>query len=101
MPLHQMRDASLRLRLYVAGSSPNSVAATANLRALLEEVTDIDADVEIVDVLTDPERGLRDGVIVTPMLVRVHPAPERRLLGNLRDRGALLGTLGLEVAKRV
>jgi len=101
MPPPPARDALLRVRLYVAGSSPHSLVAIANLRALLDDVAEIEAEVEIIDVLTDPDRGLRDGVMITPMLVKVQPAPERRLLGNLRDRGALLGTLGLSGPKRV
>jgi circadian clock protein KaiB len=85
--------AQLRVRLYVAGDSPNSITALANLRALLVELR-MPADVmEIIDVLQDPARGLRDGVLVTPMLVRVLPAPERRILGNLSDRTIMLGLL--------
>ena len=55
-------------------------------------------DVEIVDVLRAPERGLEDGVLVTPMLVRVAPPPERRILGNLSDRANLLGVLSPQEA---
>jgi circadian clock protein KaiB len=58
--------------------------------ALLAHAPD---NVEIVDVLKAPERGLEDGVLVTPMLVRVAPPPERRILGNLSDRANLLGVL--------
>jgi circadian clock protein KaiB len=65
----------------------------ANLRAALAELAGAPDDVEIVDVLRAPERGLRDGVLVTPMLVRLTPPPERRILGNLSDRATLLGVL--------
>jgi circadian clock protein KaiB len=84
-----------RLRLYVAGDAPNSIAALANLRAVLADCTNGWADVEIIDILTDPERGLHDGVFVTPMLVKVEPLPERRVLGSLCDRRFLLAVLGL------
>ena len=83
----------LQVRLYVAGDSPNSARALANLRAAIAELAGAPDDVEIIDVLQTPERGLRDGILVTPMLVRVAPAPERRILGNLSDRAALLGML--------
>jgi circadian clock protein KaiB len=85
----------LRLRLYVAGDAPNSVVAVAHLRSVIEECASGRADVEIVDILRDPERGLRDGVFVTPMLVKVEPLPERRVLGSLGDRRFLLAVLGL------
>ena len=55
-------------------------------------------NVEIIDILTDPERGLQDGIIVTPMLIRIEPAPERRVLGSLHDRLQLLAVLGLNGA---
>ena len=86
-------EPSLRLRLYVAGDSPNSARAVDNLRAALAELARAPDEVEIIDVLRAPERGLRDGVLVTPMLLRVSPSPERRILGNLSDRAVLLGVL--------
>ncbi len=84
-----------RVVLYLAGQSPNSSAARANLRGALSQFPDHAIDVELIDVLTDPARSLRDGVLVTPMLVKIAPLPERRILGNLRDRRALLDALGL------
>ena len=89
---------ALRLRLYVAGDSPNSVMAITNLRALLADLPSSSAGVEIIDILADPERCLRDGVLMTPMLLKLAPPPERRILGNLRDRWALLRFLGLDDA---
>jgi circadian clock protein KaiB len=83
----------LEVRLYVAGDGPNSAAAVANLRVVVAELAYPPDTIEIVDVLQAPERGLSDGVFVTPMLVRVSPAPERRVLGNLSDRAILLSVL--------
>ncbi len=80
--------------LYVAGESPNSVMALANLRAALAACPTEEVELEIVDVLVRPEQAARAGVLMTPMLVRVSPAPEHRILGNLRDRAILLRTLG-------
>ncbi len=79
----------LELRLYVAGDSPNSATAKSTLRALLARVPGADAKLEIIDVL-------RDGVLVTPTAVRLVPAPERRIIGNLRDHRAVIAFLGLE-----
>lgn len=86
----------LQLRLYVAGDAPNSAAAVSNLRTVVAELPEDGVDIEIVDVVQTPERGLQDGIFVTPMLVKVAPAPERRVLGNLRNRHLLLSALGLE-----
>jgi circadian clock protein KaiB len=84
-----------RVQLYVAGDAPNSVAAIANLIAALARHPAHDIKFEIIDVLVDPERGLADNVLVTPMLVRMEPLPERRILGTLRDASLLLAVLGL------
>lgn len=87
-------DAVLRLRLYVAGDAPNSILAIRTLNAAVKRCSG-PIEVEIIDVLRDPERGFTDGVLVTPMLVRVAPLPERRLLGNLSDSRTLLGVLAI------
>jgi circadian clock protein KaiB len=86
---------TIRVRLYLAGASPNSTTAAQNMRAVLAQFAEHCIDLEIIDVLVDPERGLDDGILVTPMLVKLDPPPERRLLGSLRDRRALLEVLGL------
>ncbi len=85
--------------LYVAGESPNSVLALANLRAAIAASPAHDVELDIIDVLVEPERAGRAGILMTPMLVRVSPAPEHRILGNLRDRAILLRTLGLDVPR--
>jgi circadian clock protein KaiB len=90
------RHGSLSLRLYVAGDSPNSAMAKRHLQAALAPLPEGSVTLEVVDVLVEPERSSRDGVLVTPTLIRVAPPPERRLIGNLRDRSALLAGLGLD-----
>jgi circadian clock protein KaiB len=87
--------APLCLRLYVAGHSPNSTLAQANLQAAIAHLASSEVSLEVIDVLRHPERGLVDGVLVTPTLIRSAPSPERRVIGNLRDRNALLAGLGL------
>lgn len=86
----------LQIRLYVAGDAPNSVAAVSNLRTVVSGLPDNEVDIEIVDVVQTPERGLKDGVFVTPMLVKLAPHPERRVLGNLQNRQQLLSALGID-----
>lgn len=81
-------------RLYVAGDGPNAVAARRNLEAFLAQNPDCEVELEVIDVLRNPGRGLADGVLVTPLLVKVAPPPERRVIGNLQDRNALVAGLG-------
>lgn len=87
----------LSLRLYVAGEAPNSTAAIRNLGILFPggEVSGKPVEIEIVDLLKEPLRGLADGVVLSPTLVRLAPPPVRRVVGNLSDYGAVLLALGV------
>jgi circadian clock protein KaiB len=84
-----------RFRLYVAGGAENSLAAIANLRSLCEQYLPHEHDVELIDVLVEPMRALADGVLMTPMLIRIEPFPQRKIVGSLADLKTTLVTLGL------
>ncbi len=81
--------------LYVAGKAPNSIKAIANLEAICGRYLKDDYKLEIVDVCEHPGRALADGVIVTPSLTKVAPAPTSIVIGNLSDTGSVLAALGL------
>ncbi|HLQ25794.1 MAG TPA: circadian clock KaiB family protein [Acidiferrobacterales bacterium] len=84
------------MRLYVAGSAPNSLQAIANLEAICQEYLKDSYKLEIVDVFEHPLRALADGVLVTPSLAKVSPAPGTKIVGNLSDRRNVLLALGLK-----
>jgi circadian clock protein KaiB len=83
------------LRLYVAGKAPNSVMAIANLEAICQQYLKGGYELEIVDVCEHPRRALADGVLVTPSLAKVSPAPISNIIGNLSDTNSVLAALGL------
>lgn len=85
-----------RLRLYVAGDTQNSARAIANLAAICRAHLPERHHVEVVDVIREPARALADGVLMTPMLVKVGPAPVRRIVGTLSQTQAVLEALGVE-----
>jgi circadian clock protein KaiB len=87
--------ARLTLRLYVAGSSPNSKLALDNATAFLLEHFPARYDLEVVDMLLEPERALADGIVVTPTLLKLSPLPACRLIGNLDDGRHLLASLSI------
>jgi circadian clock protein KaiB len=89
------KEGTLRLRLYVVGDSPNSVAALRHLRALLAAYPSRKVDLEILDLMKHPELGTRDGVLVTPLMIKLAPPPERRIFGTLKNTDALVSVLGL------
>ena len=83
-------------RLYVAGDGPNSTLAVSNLRALCQEHLPQRHDIEIVDLTRQPMEALAQQIFVTPMLISRGPSGERRIIGNLSDKGIVLQTLGLD-----
>jgi circadian clock protein KaiB len=87
----------LSLRLYVAGEAPNSAAAIRNLAILFPggKASGQPVEIEIVDLLREPLRGLLDGVVLSPTLVRLAPPPVRRVVGNLSNHEAVLLALGI------
>ena len=89
-------DRALSLRLFVARDSPDSATALANLEALFPPGRSSRVEIEIVDVQRYPARAARDGILLTPTLLKVSPSPPCRILGNLRNREALLRLLGID-----
>ena len=87
---------TLQLRLYIVSGAPNSLAARANLAAILGGMDSDSYSLEVVDCVADPHRALADGVFVTPTLVRVAPKPEQVVVGSLSDRERVIAALGLD-----
>jgi len=89
------KPAHFKFRLYVAGDGPNSAQAVANLEALCREHLPERHEIEVVDVLREPRRALADLVMLTPLLVKLSPAPIRKITGTLSRREPVLQALGL------
>jgi circadian clock protein KaiB len=83
------------LRLYVAGQTPRSVAAIANLRRICDEHLSGRYSVEVVDLLREPARARGDEIVVIPTLVRRLPPPVKRIIGDLSNAERVL--VGLDV----
>jgi circadian clock protein KaiB len=88
----------LVLRLYIADNAPNSLRAVANLEAICKQYLQDKFKLEIVDVLEYPLRALADGILVTPSLAKLSPAPSAKIVGNLSDRQSVLQALGITEA---
>jgi circadian clock protein KaiB len=83
------------LRLYVAGETPNSLAALANLRALCREYVPGRYTIEVVDLLAKPALARNDQILAIPTLVRQLPSPMRKIIGDLSDTERVL--IGLDI----
>jgi circadian clock protein KaiB len=87
-----------KFRLFVDGKSANAVEAIANLNSLCRDQLPDRHKIEIVDVMLEPKRALADGIMLTPTLVKLEPAPMRKIVGNLSQLQPLLHALGLPSA---
>ena len=74
-----------RLRLYVAGQSPKSLKALANLKRMCEERLQSRYEIEVVDLVEQPRLAAGDEIIAIPTLVVLLPAPMRKIIGDLSD----------------
>jgi circadian clock protein KaiB len=90
-----INGSKVHFRLYVAGEGPNSVKAIANLNGLCREHLADRYEIEILDVLKDPQRALDDNVMLTPTLVKLLPKPTAKVIGNLSDSRTVLAACGL------
>lgn len=80
------------LRLYVAGQTPRSIAAFANLKKICEEHLAGRYNIEVVDLVKHPQLAAGDQILAIPTLVRKLPQPLRKIVGDLRDtERALVG----------
>jgi circadian clock protein KaiB len=86
------------LRLYVAGQSPKSLRAFSNLMRLSEDHLDGRYDVEVVDLLENPQLAAGEEIAAIPTLVRRLPAPMRKIIGDLSDSDRVL--VGLRLRPR-
>ena len=84
-----------KLRLYVAGQTPKSMRAFANLKALCEEHLKGSYRVEVIDLLEHPQLARGDQIIAIPTLVRKLPPPVRKVIGDLSSTDRVL--VGLDV----
>ncbi len=71
------------MRLYIAGQSPKSIAAISNLRRICDQHVPGRYEVEIVDLLRNPELARADQIVAIPTLVKKLPIPVRHIIGDL------------------
>ncbi len=88
------------LRLYVAGQSPKSLRAFANLKRLCEEHLQSHYQIEIIDLIANPQLAAGDEIVAIPTLVRHLPAPMRKIIGDLSDEDRVLVGLQLRPGPR-
>ncbi len=86
------------LRLYVAGQTPKSLTAFANLKKYCEEELAGRYEIEVVDLLEHPQLAEGDQIVAIPTLVRRLPPPMKKIIGDLSSRERTL--VGLDLKPR-
>lgn len=87
------------LRLYVAGNTPNSIAAFSNLQQICEEHMGGRYRIEIIDLFENPQLARGDQIIAVPTLVRRLPIPIKKIIGDLSNTERVLVGLDLKPAR--
>ncbi len=86
------------LRLYVAGVTPNSVRAIANLKRICEEYLQGHYTLEVIDLYQQPELAEGEQIIAAPTLIKQLPLPLRRVIGDMSNQERVL--VGLDLRRR-
>lgn len=95
-PARTTRGDFWRLRLYIAGQTPNSIAAIANLKKICEDKLRGKYRIEVVDLLEKPQLAKGDQIIAIPTLVRRLPPPVKKIIGNLSRAESVFVGLDLQ-----
>jgi circadian clock protein KaiB len=87
-----------QLRLYVAGQTPKSLTAFANLKRICENHLKGRYHIEVIDLVAQPQLSKGDQILAIPTLVRKLPVPVRKIIGDLSDTERVLVGLDLRAA---
>lgn len=84
-----------QLRLYVAGQTPKSLTAFANLKKICEEYLQGQYRIEVIDLVKQPHLAKEDHIVALPTLVKKLPPPIKQIIGDLSNQEKVL--IGLEI----
>ena len=86
----------IKLRLYVVGQTPRSQDTIRDVKRIFGNETCETHSLDVIDLFKFPDAAEHDGVFATPTLVKVHPLPVRKIIGDFSDRDRVLFGLDLE-----
>jgi len=85
------------LRLYVAGQTPKSVLAIANIKRICEESLHGEYQLDVIDLYQQPQLAEREQIIAIPTLIRKLPSSLRRIIGDLSNTERVLAGLDIRI----
>ncbi|MDY7575529.1 circadian clock protein KaiB [Actimicrobium sp. CCI2.3] len=83
------------LRLYVVGTSPQSVRAINNIKSICEEHLRGRYELEVIDLYQQPQLTQGEQIIASPTLIKKLPLPLRRIIGDMSNEERVLVGLDL------
>ena len=86
------------LKLYVAGTTPLSLHAVANVKSLCEENLKGSYELEVIDLYQQPILAKGEQIIATPTLIKKLPLPLRRVIGDMSDSERVL--VGIDLKRK-
>ncbi len=99
MAIEETETGKYVLRLYVAGTTPNSQRAIENVRKICEEHLNGRYELEIIDIYQQPIFAKEGQIVAAPTLVKELPLPLRKFIGNMSETDKMLVGLDLRVKK--
>jgi circadian clock protein KaiB len=96
--LKASKDRFYTLRLYVIGTSPQSIRAISNVKTICEEHLQGRYDLEVIDLYQQPQLAQGEQIIASPTLIKKLPLPLRRVIGDMSNEERVL--VGLDLRSR-
>jgi circadian clock protein KaiB len=93
-----MMGDNLILILYLAGVTPVAKRALTNIRTICEKHVEGHYSLEVIDLLEKPAMAESDQIFAVPTLVRRHPGPVRKMIGDLSDHARVLAGMEIHAA---
>jgi circadian clock protein KaiB len=84
------------LRLYVSGDTEKNRSSISSLKQICNKHLKGKSEIEVIDLMQNPQMAFEDNIIVTPSLLRKLPLPVRKIIGDLSDTEKVI--LGLEIS---
>lgn len=90
-----MKKSTYKLVLYVAGTTPKSIEALANLKGICDEHLKGQYSIDVVDLMKNPKLAKGDQIVAIPTLVRKLPPPLKKIIGDLSNKEKVM--VGLNI----
>lgn len=89
------------LRLYISGTTIQSVTALQNIKKICEEHLQGRYELEVIDIYQQTEAVISENIVAVPTLIKKLPLPLQKMIGNLSNTEKVLLGLNLVPIKNI